>query len=114
MKIRILLLLGALLVATQFTSLLRGQSVSGSITGQITDPSGAAVPSADITVANVQTNVELTTKTNSAGYFNVANLIAGTYRVDIAATGFSGVSRSDVLVDIGAVIRLDTQLRVGS
>ena len=114
MKIRILLLLGALLVTTQFTSLLRGQSVSGSITGQVTDPSGAAVPNADIKVANSQTNVELATKSNGSGYFNVANLIAGTYRVDIAATGFKAVSNADVLVDIGAVVRLDTQLHVGS
>ena len=114
MKVRFLLVAGILLVVTQFAPLLRGQLVSGSITGQVTDPSGAAVPNADVKVVNAQTNVELATKTNGAGYFNVPNLTAATYRVDIAATGFKAISRSDVLVDIGAVVRLDTQLTVGN
>jgi hypothetical protein len=114
MKIRVYLLLTAFLVPTLFTTLLLGQSVSGSITGQVTDPSGAAVSSADVKVVNTQTNVELVTKTNEAGFFNVTNLNAGTYRVDIAATGFKAVSNAEVRVDIGAVVRLDTKLTVGN
>jgi hypothetical protein len=113
-KIGLLLVLGILVVTTQFAPFLRAQLVSGSINGQITDPSGAAVPNADVKVVNGQTNVELATKTNGAGYFNVSNLIAGTYRVDIAATGFKSISRPDVVVDIGAVVRVDTQLAVGN
>src|SRR4029077_493050 len=82
--------------------------------GQVTDPSGAAVPNADVKVVNSQTNLELATKTNGAGYFNISNLNAGTYRLDIAATGFKSISRPDVVVDIGAVVRVDTQLAVGN
>ncbi len=114
MKIRVLLLLGTLLIAMQFTPLLKGQSVSGSITGQVTDPSGAAVPNADVKAVNTDTNVELTTKTNEAGYFDVANLNAGNYRLDIAATGFKAVSNPNIRVDIGAVVRVDTKLTVGN
>ena len=100
-NMRFLLVVGILFVITQFAPLLRGQSVSGSITGQVTDPSGAAVPNADVKVVNTDTNVELATKTNEAGFFNVTNLNAGTYRVDIAATGFKAVSNASVRVDIG-------------
>jgi hypothetical protein len=114
MQSRLLLLAGTLAATVHFATVLRGQSVSGSITGQVTDPSGASVSAADIKVVNTQTNVELLSKTNPAGYFNVSNLIAGTYRVDIAATGFKSVSRSDIQVDIGAVVRVDTQLIVGN
>ena len=113
-KIQFLLLVGVLTISSPFTPLLRAQLVSGSINGQVTDPSGAAVPNADVKVVNSQTNVALATKTNGAGYYNLGNLNAGTYRVDIAATGFKAISNSNVLVDIGAVVRLDAQLTVGN
>jgi outer membrane receptor protein involved in Fe transport len=113
-KSQFLLAAGVLLVATLFTPLLRGQSVSGSITGQITDPSGASVPTADVKATNTQTNVEVATKTNGAGYFNFPNLTAGSYRVDISAPGFSGVSHAGIEVGIGAVVRLDTKLTLGN
>lgn len=113
-KMQFSLLVGILLVTLQFAPLLRGQTVSGSITGQVTDPSGASVPNADVKVVNTDTNVELATKTNDAGYFNVGNLNAGNYRVDIAATGFKAVSNASVIVNIGSVIRLDTKLTVGN
>jgi Carboxypeptidase regulatory-like domain/TonB dependent receptor len=112
-KSQFLLVAGILLVATLFTPVLRGQSVSGSITGQVTDPSGATIPEAEVKVVNTQTNVESTSKTNGAGYFNVPNLIAGSYRVEISAPGFAGVTNNDVQVTIGSVVRLDTKLTVG-
>ena len=63
---------------------------------------------------NTDTGVHFTAKTNQAGYFSVSNLNAGKYQVDITATGFRPVTRNDVEVDIGSVVRLDFKLEVGT
>ena len=61
------------------------QIVSGSITGSVIDPSGGAIAAAKVTAVNTATAVESATTTNSSGYFNVPNLIAGNYRIDVGA-----------------------------
>ncbi|MGC2402586.1 MAG: TonB-dependent receptor [Acidobacteriaceae bacterium] len=114
MKTRVLSLLIVFSFAVPFAPMLRGQLVSGSITGEVTDPTGAAVVGADIQATNVDTGVQLSAKTNSAGYFDVSNLIAGTYTLTIGAQGFKTLSRVGVVVDIGAVVRLDSKLEVGN
>jgi Carboxypeptidase regulatory-like domain len=90
------------------------QVVSGSITGSVIDPSGGAVAGAEVTVTDTATGVQTPTRTNTAGYFSVANLIAGTYRVDITAPGFKAVTRPSVPLDIGAVVNLQFTLEVGN
>jgi hypothetical protein len=90
------------------------QIVSGSITGSVTDPSGGAVAGAKVTAANTATGVETPTTTNPSGYFNIPNLIAGIYRIDISATGFKAVSRPDIQLQIGSVVNLDFHLEVGN
>ena len=90
------------------------QIVSGSITGSVTDSSGGAVAGAQVTVTDTATGVQTPTKTNEAGYFSVTNLIAGSYRVDITASGFKTVTQPSIPLDVGAVISLQFQLQVGS
>src|ERR1700733_15858268 len=114
MKNRVLLLLSILALIVSCTSLLRGQLVSGSIIGDVTDPSGAAVPGASVQATNTATGVERSGKSNGAGYFAISNLIAGTYSVVVSAPGFKELSRTDVVVDIGAAVRLDSKLEVGN
>ncbi len=114
MKNRVVLLLGMLALIVLFAPSLRGQLVSGSITGNVTDPSGAALPGADITATDTATGVQLSAKTNNAGYFSVSNLIAGTYNVVVSAPGFKELHRVGVVVTIGAIVRLDSKLEVGN
>ena len=114
MKYRAMLLLCLLLFSFQFPTRLSGQAVSGSVTGEITDASGAALAGATIDVVNLATDVHYQTKTNDAGYFNVLNLIAGAYRVDVAASGFKPVTRTGVQLNIGAVLRIDFRLELGN
>lgn len=59
----------------------------GEITGDVTDPSGAAVPSAVVTVTNMATNLSRQTKTNTAGLYVFPDLVPGTYEVKVAASG---------------------------
>ena len=114
MKYRAMWSLGLLLVSLPVTPPLTGQAVSGSLIGEITDASGAALRGASIDVVSLGTGVHYQTKTNDAGYFNVLNLISGTYRIDVSATGFRAVTRSDIQVDIGSVVRLDFRLELGN
>jgi hypothetical protein len=114
MRHRILLLLCMLALTVASAPLLLGQLVSGSITGNVTDPSGAAVPGAGIQATNADTGLQLSAKTNGSGYFNLSNLIAGNYTVTVSAPGFKELSRAGVVVDIGSVVRLDSSLQVGN
>src|ERR1700745_534887 len=114
MKNRVLVLLSLLALIVTFTPFLQGQLVSGSIAGNVTDPTGAAVPNADIQATNADTGVQLSAKSNGSGYFPLSNLIAGTYTVVVRASGFKELSRAGVVVDIGAIVRLDSKLEVGN
>src|SRR5260370_27777745 len=64
------------------------------ITGVITDPSGAAIPDARVTITDEQTGVRTIVGTNSAGNYSTPPLILGTYRVDIEKPGFKIFSRT--------------------
>jgi len=64
------------------------QQFYGTITGTVTDPSGAVLPNATIKVTNVDTGVATTLKTNGAGVYVASSLIVGTYRVEVAVAGF--------------------------
>src|SRR5579871_1368785 len=92
----------------------QGQGVYGAITGAVTDPSGAAVPSAQVTATNIATGVQISAKTNTAGYYTVVGLIAGRYRVEVTAPGFKAFLQENVSVNIDSTIRLDVHLEVGN
>ena len=104
------LLVGGLIL---FSSLLPGQSVSGTVEGTVTDPSGGAVPSAGVVVTNTATGVESRTNTNSAGHYIIGNLISGAYTIRLNARGFRPVVQENVQVNIGAEIRADIRMQVG-
>src|SRR5438876_123331 len=89
-----------------------GQAVFGNITGTVTDPTGAAVPNAEIAITDLDRGITYTTKTTSDGNFTQTHLLAGHYGVKVTAPGFSEFSASaDVQVD--ETTRADAQLRVG-
>ena len=104
-----LLLLSALVFATACF----GQTF-GEITGLVTDPSGALLVGAAVTVTNPQTNFTRTENTNDAGIYTFPNLLPGIYNVRVAAQGFQGAVRNGVELQVQQVARLDFQLKVGS
>src|SRR5271165_4037403 len=67
---------------------LHAQVSPGTITGSVTDPSGASVPGATITVINTATNNKATTKSDGSGNFSVAQLAVGTYEVHVSQGNF--------------------------
>ncbi|MBI3678795.1 MAG: TonB-dependent receptor [Acidobacteria bacterium] len=103
----------AVLLCTVATPASYAQILYGSLTGRVTDPSGAAVSSATVNVTNKQTGAIREVKADAAGTFDVPNLQAGIYDVKVSATGFQTYLRTDVAVTINTVHRVDAALQLG-
>jgi hypothetical protein len=105
----LLLSLAFLLTVTVFAS-----DPTGTITGTVTDPTGAVVPKTRITVVNEATNAVRNAETNGDGDYTVALLPPGRYRVTAESTGFRKSIFSDVTVDVDQTARVDFALVVGA
>ena len=90
------------------------QNNTGIISGRVTDPSGAVVPNAQITVTQTETNVDVASATNSDGLFRVPSLINGPYKVTITAAGFKKQVRDGLTLRIGENLNVEVKLEVGS
>jgi len=101
-------------VAVLFTTLgAYGQTFRGAINGTATDPTGAAVPGANVTATEAATSVAHTTVTTGDGQFSFQDLQPGTYKVTVSATGFQQSTVSDINVTAGNVFTVPVKLSVG-
>lgn len=89
------------------------QGTPGSITGIVTDRSGASIPSATVVITNRDTSIVFRTGTNESGIYVAPSLIAGPYTVQIEAAGFKKHRVRDLTLEIGQKLRLDAALEVG-
>jgi len=87
---------------------------TGSITGTVTDSSGAAVASAAVVVASPDHGIDRHTVTNSAGEYNESALPGGTYNVLVTAAGFKKYQAKGVVLDVAQKARVDVTLQVGA
>jgi hypothetical protein len=92
---------------------LQAQTVSGTVTGVVTDPGGAVVPAAAITAKNAATGETRKTITNADGIFSLPALSPGPYTVDVLAKGFAE-DTSSVTLNVGQVLNVNFSLKVGS
>jgi len=93
---------------------LRAQIDRASISGTVTDPSGAAVAGATVTVTNGGTNQSQTITTDSSGLYTARLLHIGTYSVEATAKGFERSLHSGIELNVNQVAQVDLQLKVGS
>lgn len=100
------LLLGA-------TSIFAQSTVTGAINGKVSDPQGATVANATITVTNTGTNNVTTATTTDDGGFRVSNLQPGIYSVETSVQGFSPYKQERVVVEVGQITTVDISLSVG-
>ncbi len=83
------------------------------ITGTISDPSGAVIPGAKVTMRSDATRVAYTTTTNSAGVYRIVNLNPGSYTLKVEAKGFRTMEQTGVELTAGIVSRTDLALQLG-
>src|SRR5206468_539584 len=86
---------------------------TGSIAGTVTDPSGAVVSGGKVVITNTQTGQQMNLTTNSAGAYSSSALPPGTYRVTIAARGFSS-SEVPLTVQVGNTANGNVRLQLGA
>jgi hypothetical protein len=101
------------LALTLAAVILSAQSERGNVTGIITDPGGAAIPGAKITVTHRDTNATSLATATDTGEYNVPNLLPGVYRVEIIASGFKRYVQDNLTVAAATTARLDPQLQLG-
>ena len=90
-----------------------GQTTNGSLNGTVTDPSGANVAGATVTVVNTATGAERSGTTNSIGTFEIQALQPGTYKVTVEAQGFKKAVSIDVVVSVASATQLNIPLEIG-
>ena len=90
------------------------QITTGTITGTVTDASGAAMADASVTVTSTQTGASRTAQTNSEGSFSFPDLNAGTYTVSVTKTGFKKVTEKNVESHVADVTTLTIKLPIGA
>jgi trimeric autotransporter adhesin len=93
-----------------------GQIKSGVITGTVSDPTGAVIPGATVTVVNQETNITATAVTDESGGFTVPYLAPGLYTVNVekAGAGFSKHTQTGVTVSTAQTVRVEVRLQAGA
>jgi hypothetical protein len=89
------------------------QALYGSIAGNVTDPSSAAIAGATVTARNTGTGETRQASTNTAGVYSLPNLQTGDYEVTVVASGFQQFTQTAVRVTVNSVLRVDARLQVG-
>src|SRR5277367_5252257 len=90
------------------------QGDRGTITGTVSDPTGAVVPNANIQVTNSDTSSVYKIGTTNTGNYTLANLPVGTYVLTVESAGFKKFERPGLVVQVAETIRVDAVLEVGS
>ncbi|MGH2509034.1 MAG: carboxypeptidase regulatory-like domain-containing protein, partial [Ktedonobacteraceae bacterium] len=89
------------------------QESTGTISGTITDPSGASVPHATVTIANVQTGIQRTGKSNTRGLFVITNLPVGDYKLTAEAPGFKKFAATQIRLNVNDHLSIPVHLQLG-
>src|ERR1700678_4027796 len=105
--------LGAVCLIWATTISALSQPTTGRIVGNVSDPSGAAVSGATITITDVQRNISRSTTTESSGEYVAPELQPGVYKIHAEAKGFKSVDRVNIVVAVAEDLRVDITLPPG-
>ena len=114
--VRLIYVLFALLVLILAFAVLQSmaQTVTGTILGTVKDSGGGAVPNATVTVKNLETGISRSATTDNSGGFDIVSVPAGVYNVTATAQGFKAEVRENQTLTVGAVLRADLTLEIGT
>ena len=102
------ILLGACLASAAF-----GQLSTGSITGVVTDPTGAPIPNVQVWTLQIDTNFQTVVATNNQGLYRVQSLQPGVYHLTFELPGFKKTVRNGLVLRVGDVLSVNVRLRSG-
>jgi hypothetical protein len=111
-KARCVVLLLSLMLSP-YSAFVMQADTGGSISGTVTDQTGAVVPDTTVTALNLDTTVQQTTKTNTNGLYAFTSLPVGRYEIEILRQGFKPYKRTGLVIDVNAALREDISLTVG-
>jgi hypothetical protein len=89
------------------------QVENAQLTGTVTDPSGAAVPGAKVTISNRATDFSVSATSNSSGIYTAKELPVGGYKITVEASGFKTYTQVGVTLDAGTIARVDVKMQLG-
>jgi hypothetical protein len=112
-KARFVRILQALALILTLAIVVRADTV-GSISGTVTDQTGAVIPDTTVTALNLDTTVQQTTKTNANGFYNFTALPVGRYEIEILREGFEPYKRTGLVIDVNSQLRADITLSMGA
>ena len=104
----------ALLAVIWAGSVCHAQVLYGSLTGNVSDPTGAAVPGVHVEAVNLGTNVKAETDTDGSGVYRFTNLQPGFYKVTVTAKSFRTFIETNVEVQGSGIRRVDVALQVAA
>jgi len=105
----------AAVLATIFlTTVLAFSSITGSISGIVTDPSGAVISGATVVATDTQTGTKATVTTDAQGFYRFSTLAVGTYGLQVSQVGFKSYTNTGVVIDANSSLRVDVALQVGA
>ena len=105
--------LAVLAIISVFCLPLYSQNITADVLGTVTDPSGAVIPGASVTIQETGTNAVRTTQTGDGGDFTFTLLPIGTYSLSVKAAGFQTYKVSGITASAGARLRVEAKLQVG-
>jgi hypothetical protein len=107
------LVLGVLAALVGLTMPAWSQEVTASITGTVTDPSGAAVAGATITATSQERGLSYSAVTNDSGLYRISQLPVGTYALKVEKSGFASVSHPPFVLTLNQIARIDIGMKIG-
>lgn len=90
------------------------QLITGSIVGQVTDPTGAVIPAVQVTVKNQNTGISVQRTADASGAYSIPDLQAGIYEVIVTKAGFQTYHGTGVQLLASQTVRVDVKLEVGN
>jgi len=102
------------LLAIVFLPAASAQSIYGTLTGIVSDPSGAVLPGANLILKDENSGSQRDTVANGDGYYTFVSLPPGSYELSVAAKGFEGFKQTRITVRGGDKMNVNVSMKVGS
>src|SRR5258707_7967231 len=109
-NVKYLLILFVMVIGLPFCA----KAQEATIVGTVTDPSGAAVANAKVTLTNLETNLSKTYSTNDSGQYVAVDIHIGHYDIKVETSGFKTAEQKGLVLQVGDRARADFQLALGA